>query len=139
MEARRVQLVLRDQLADSFRRYRSARNQVEQFQKTILPDAKENLRLVTRGQEQGEFSLFQVLTARQTYSRTRLAYVESLADLQKVVVEIQGLELTGGLNPATLGAAIQTQGAQRQAGLLNQLQEGATQQSLPAAVQSIGP
>jgi len=139
MEARRVQLVLRDQLADSFRRYLSARNQVAQFQKTILPDAKENLQLVTRGQEQGEFSLFQVLTARQTYSRTRLAYVESLAELHKVVVEIQGLELTGGLNPATLGTAIQTQGAQRQAGLLNQLQEGATQQSLPAAVQSIGP
>ena len=124
MEARRVQLVLRDELADSFRRYQSARNQVEHFQKSILLDAKENLQLVSRGQEQGEFSLFQVLTARQTYSRSSLAYVESLAELHKVVVEIKGLQLTGGLNPATLGAAIQTQGSQRQQGLLNQLQEG---------------
>ena len=138
-EVQRVRLVLHDQLADTFRRYESARRRVERLQNQVLGDTEENLRLVTDGQRQGEFSLFQVHAARQLYSQTQLAYVDSLTELRKQIVEIDGLLLTGGLNPAALGAAIQTQGGIQQQGLLNQLQERATQQLLPGTIQAIGP
>lgn len=138
-EVQRVRLVLHDQLAEAFRRYESARIRVERLQTHILPDADENLRLVADGQRQGEFSLFQVLTARQLYAQSHLAYAESLTELRKVATEIDGYLLTGGLNPATLGAAIQTQGGIRPQGLLNQLQESSSKQLLPGAIQAIGP
>jgi hypothetical protein len=74
--------------------------------------------------------------ARQTYFESNLAYVEALTEFRKVVAEIEGLQLTGGLNPASIGTAIQTQpggGAQRQRALLNQVQQGSARQLLPAA------
>jgi len=140
-ESERVRLVLRDQLADTFRRYQAARYQVERLHDEILADAKENLDLVTTGQKVGEFNLFQVLVARQTFAQSQLAYVESLTELQKVAVEMNGLQLTGGLNPAALGAAVQTSGAGagRQKALLNQLQETNTQPLLAPALQAVGP
>jgi cobalt-zinc-cadmium efflux system outer membrane protein len=139
-EVARVRLVLRDQLADSFRRYSTARYRVDEYRQQVLPSAKENLELVQTGAREGQFNLFQLLTARQTYAHANLGYVEALTELQKVTVEIQGLQLTGGLNPATLGTAIQmgSGGVNRQ-GLLNQVQEGATKQALPGALQSLGP
>ena len=54
--------------------------------------------------------------------------------------EIDGLMLTGGLNPATIGAALQSQPGMtnRQQRLLNQVQEGASKQILPPALQTSG-
>ncbi|HEX4131430.1 MAG TPA: TolC family protein [Pirellulales bacterium] len=138
-EIERVRLVLRDTLAASFRRYEVVRNSVEQLRSEILTDAKENLDLTTAGYKAGEFDFARVLAARQTYFQSNLSYVESLAELRKIVVEIEGLQLTGGLNPATLGTAIQSQGGFRQQGLLNQLQDSATKQILPPAVQAATP
>ena len=139
-ELQRVRLVLRDQLADSFRRYEMARSQVQRLRNSMLRDAKENLDLTTEGYRQGEFDLLRVLAARQTYSQANLAYIESLVEARKVLVEIDGLQLTGGLNPATLGAAIQSgPGATRQRGLLNQLQDTNTKQLLPATIQATTP
>ena len=139
-EIARVRLVLRDQLSDSFRRYQSAHNQVERLRKSILPDAKENLDLTTEGYKEGEFNFLQVLNARQTWIQSNLAHVEAVTELRKVIVEISGLQLTGGLNPATLGAAIQTTtGTMQQRGLLKQLQDSSSKQLLPAAAQAIAP
>jgi cobalt-zinc-cadmium efflux system outer membrane protein len=138
-EVARVRLVLRDQLADSFRRYTTARFRVDEYREQVLLSAKENLDLVQTGTREGQFNLFQLLTARQTYAHANLGYVEALTELQKVAVEIQGLQLTGGLNPATLGTAIQMGGGINRQGLLNQVQEGASKQALPGALQSLGP
>jgi cobalt-zinc-cadmium efflux system outer membrane protein len=138
-EVARVRLVLRDQLAESFRRYSTARYRVDEYRQQILPNAQENLELVQSGVREGQFNLFQLLTARQTHAHANLGYVEALTELRKVVVEIQGLQLTGGLNPATLGTAIQMGPGVNRQGLLNQVQEGASKQALPGALQSIGP
>lgn len=132
----RVQLVLRDLLAESFRRYETNRLQVQRFREKILPSAKENLELAEVGFRAGELTFLDLLTARQTYFQASLAKVEALTELRKVVVEIEGLQLTGGLNPAEVGGALQAQpggGAARQRLLLKQVQEGASQQLLPAA------
>ena len=136
-EIERTKLVLRDLLAESFRRYQTSLKQAKRFHDSILPNAQENMELTEEGYKAGESSFLQVLTARQTYIETQLAYVESLTELRKVTAEIEGLQLTGGLNPAAIGAAIQASGGGgstgRQRALLNQVQQGASRQLLNAA------
>lgn len=139
LEVARVELVLRDQLVDSLRRFTAAKYRVEEYRQHVLPNAQENLDLVQAGTREGQFNLFQLLTARQTYAHAHLGYVEALTELQKTAVEIEGLQLTGGLNPATLGTAIQLSPGVSRQGLLNQVQEGASKPALPGAVQSISP
>ena len=135
-EIERTKLVLRDLLAESFRRYQTSLKQAKRFQDSILPDSQENLDLTEQGYKAGEASFLQVLTARQTYIEAQLTYVESLTELRKVTAEIEGLQLTGGLNPASIGTAIQGQAGGstgRQRALLNQVQQGASRQLLNAA------
>ena len=135
-EISRVRLVLRDQLADSFRRYKTSRRQTERLKQAILPNTEENLKLATQLYTAGETAFAPVLVAQQSYFESQMAYVEALTELHKVVTEINGLQLTGGLNPAAIGSAIQTQpggSAQRQRALLNEVQDRAAKQLLPAA------
>lgn len=137
-EVRRTRLALQDQLADVWRRYETARQQVVQLRADILPDVDENLRVTDAGYRAGEINFLQVLAARETFSRSQVAYVDAWTELRKAVIEIDGLLLTGGLNPASLGTALQAQGGLggRPQGLLNQLQEGSSRQLLPPALQS---
>ena len=135
-EIRRVQFVLRDQLVDSFRRYKTNRLQAQRLKQAILPNADENLQLTMQSYKAGEIAFRDVRAAQETYAQSQVAYIETLTELQKVVVEITGLQLTGGLNPAALGSAIQSQpgGAmQRQRVLLKDLQDRSSKQLLPAA------
>ena len=132
----RVQLVLRDQLVDSFRRYKTSLRQTERLKQAILPNTEENLKLAMQLYTAGESAFSPVLVAQQSYFESQMAYVEALTELHKVVTEINGLQLTGGLNPAAIGSAIQTQPggtAQRQRGLLKEVQDRAAKQLLPAA------
>lgn len=134
-EIGRVQLVLRDQMADSFRRYKTSLRQVERLRK-VIELTEENLALTEKVFEAREAPLMTVLQAQQAASHNQLAYVEALTELHKVATEIQGMQLTGGLNPAAIGSAIQNQpggGAQRQRALLNEVQDRASKQLLPAA------
>jgi len=137
-EVERVRLVLQDLLTEAFRRYRTARDQVSSLRDNILPDAKETLQLTTEGYKQGEFGIWEILSARQTYFESSLAYVEALTELQKVSTEINGLQLTGGLNPAEIGTAIQGAGGgvSRQRAVLNKVQENSSKRLLPAALQT---
>ena len=132
----RIQLVLRDQLADSFRRYQTSLRQTQRLKQSILPNAEENLSLCQQLFSKGQTAFAPVLAAQQSYFKSKVAYVEAQTELHKVVTEIQGLQLTGGLNPAAIGSAIQIQaggGAQRQRALLNELQDNNSKQLLPAA------
>jgi cobalt-zinc-cadmium efflux system outer membrane protein len=141
-EYQRIRLALSDQLAASFRQYQSLRGQAERLRKEVLPKARENLDLITEGYKLGRFDFLRVVSARQTYFQARLASIDSLTELHKVVVEIEGLQLTGGLNPTEVGTALQTTPGAAGAGLrgvlLQQLQEqrGAASRNLPGAVQA---
>ena len=141
-EYERITLALRDQLAAAFQQYQSARNQAERLKAEIMPLAKENLDLTTKGFKAGQFNVTQVLAARQAYFQTNTAYIDALTVLHKIAVEIEGLELTGGLNPTEIGTALQTQlgtgGTGARNVLLNQLQQrsGGGSQLLPGALQS---
>lgn len=140
-EYQRIELALQDQLAGAFQEYLSAKNHAEVFQREILPRAKENLDLTLRGQKLGEFDLARVVAARQQFFQTTLAYVEALTALHKVAIEVEGLELIGGLNPTEIGTALQRQGGAAAGGtrsvLLQQLQQQGLQgsQMLPGAIQ----
>ena len=131
----RSQLVLRDQLADSFRRYKTSRVQARTLKESILPASEENLKLTTKAYQGGEVSFRDVLAAQEAFAQSRIAHIEAVTDARKVAVEITGMQLTGGLNPAAIGSAIQTQpgGGQRQRALLQEVQDRATKQLLPAA------
>ena len=137
-EVERVRLVLRDLLTEAFRRYRTARDQVTSLRDEILPDAKETVQLTSDGYSQGEFGILDVLSARQTFFEGSIAYVEALTELQKVTTEINGLQLTGGLNPAEVGTALQGAGGSvsRQRAALSKLQESTSKRLLPAALQT---
>jgi cobalt-zinc-cadmium efflux system outer membrane protein len=140
-EYERVRLALADQLAGSFQQYLSFKSQAERLRQDILPRARENLELTTQAYRLGRFDFLRVLNARQTFAQTNLAYVDALTALHKLVIEITGLQLTGGLNPTEVGTALQTTpgaGAGVRNVLLQQLQEqrGAASRSLPGAVQA---
>ncbi|MHB1029145.1 MAG: TolC family protein [Pirellulaceae bacterium] len=93
----RVELLLQDQLAEAFRDFEVARDQVAQYRQGILPDAKKSLELTRAGYQQSEFGYLELLTAQQTYSRTNLAYIARLRELWLSAVQIDGMLLTGGL------------------------------------------
>jgi cobalt-zinc-cadmium efflux system outer membrane protein len=135
-EITRVQLVLRDQLNESFRDYRKFYRTATRFEKTILPSMEKSLESATRVYKSGQTGITPVLTQQQQYFQTQETHIEALTNLHKTAVQIQGMQLTGGLNPAAIGSAIQNQpggGAQRQRALLNETLDRNTKQLMPAA------
>ena len=81
-----------------------------------------------------------MLNARQKLFDVTLAYVDALTAVQKVAIEIDGLQLTGGLNPTEIGTALQHQGTAgggQRSMLLQQLQQQGLQASqlLPGSIQ----
>jgi cobalt-zinc-cadmium efflux system outer membrane protein len=138
----RLELAIRDQLATAFRHYQSLRSHADRLGRDILPRAKENLDLTTKAYEVGQFDFPRVLAARQTYFQTKLAHIDALTELHKIAVEIDGMLLTGGLNPTEVGTALQGQAGAGSTGirgiLFQQLQEqrNGASRNLPGAVQA---
>lgn len=115
-EVNRLELTLRDRLAETYQRYQAARNQVQTYRESILPTAEENLSLTLKAYEEGELDFLRVLTARRDLFQANIDYVNSLTELQISRIEIEGLQLTGGLepvlsNPTPANQAGQTNGA----------------------------
>ncbi|WP_010581669.1 TolC family protein [Schlesneria paludicola] len=98
-EVTRLELSLRDDLADAYQRYQSARSEMEIYRDQIVPTAESNLALTQKAYEEGEFDFLRVLTARRDLFQARVNYVTALTDLRSAVIEIRGLLLTGGLDP----------------------------------------
>lgn len=94
----RVDLQLQDRMAEVFREYEIAREQVAQYRQAILPDARKSLELTRAGYQQNEFGYLELLTAQQTFTRTNLAYIGALRELWLSITKIDGMLLTGGLN-----------------------------------------
>ena len=97
-DVERLQLSLRARLADEFRNYQKAREQVDRYRDDILPRAQENLDLTNTAYRQEQFDFLRVLTARRTYFEANLAYVAALIELRRAEAAVSGFVLTGGLN-----------------------------------------
>lgn len=91
----RVQPSLKQWLAAAYERYANARQQVERYEKDILPDAQSSLDLMNTGYKAGEFGYLLLLTTQRTYFQTNLAYLDTLLQLRESTVEIEGLLLPG--------------------------------------------
>lgn len=137
-EVQRTELALRDQLAEAFRRYETAKAQVQDLEASILPDSKESLELAVAAYKASEVGFLTVLTAQRTYVEASVANLDAWLELRKVTTEIDGLLLTGALNPAEVGTALQNTGGSQRRGILNQIQESQRSSSLPAAIQTSG-
>lgn len=138
----RLRQALSDQLAASFQQYSSFRSEAERVESELLPRAKENLELTTEAYRLGRMDFLRVVDARRTYFQTRMSQIDALTALHKVVAEIEGLQLTGGLNPTEIGTALQTTPGRPGAGsrrvLFQQLQSqsNTSQRNLPGALQA---
>ena len=98
-ELRRVELSLYQRLAEAFERYVIARQRVETYVQTILPNAQSTLEMIRAGYREGEFGYLNLLTAQRTYFEVNLNYLESLKEFWLRCVELEGMLLVGGLEP----------------------------------------
>lgn len=92
-----LQLELQNRLAPVYEQYANARNQVERYQKNILPAADESLALTRQRYSSGEGNYISLLTAQRTFSQTQLNYLDAVRALRISEVEIDGLLLSGSL------------------------------------------
>jgi cobalt-zinc-cadmium efflux system outer membrane protein len=92
-EVRQAELRLTERLTGAYQRYQNARLQTEVYDKQILPNAAESLRLVRLGYERGDpkYDYTAVLQAQRILVEARLAYVQALGDLWRAASEIAGL------------------------------------------------
>jgi cobalt-zinc-cadmium efflux system outer membrane protein len=91
--ARTVELRLTERLATAFQRYSASRQQVEIYEKEILPNARKALNLIRKGYEGGDpkFDYTAVLEAQRTLVQAQLLHVQARGDLWRAASEIAGL------------------------------------------------
>lgn len=93
----RAQLAIQERLAQEFRQYSNARQQVDIYRVSILPDAQANLDLAAKAYRAGVVPFLNQLTAQRTFSQVKIAYLESLLSLRRSEVMIEGLLLSNSL------------------------------------------
>ena len=98
-EVARIEASIKSRLAATRQDYDAAAVAVRQYDGEILPRAAQTLELSEKAFAAGEFDFLQVLIVRRTYFEANLKYVESLAALAQARARIDGLLLTGGLEP----------------------------------------
>ena len=92
-EVQQLELRLTERLTLAYQRYQGARQQTESYQKTILPDARESLKLVEAGYRAGDrkYDYTTVLQAQQVLFQAQLAHTQALGELWRSVIEIAGI------------------------------------------------
>lgn len=89
--ARQTELDLTRQLAAATGRFDVARQQVERYEKSILPKANESVRLMQRAFEQGQFDLMRVLQSQRALIESELNYLTAQEARWNAAAEISGL------------------------------------------------
>lgn len=98
--ARRVELSLERQLAQSYQDYVGARQRVDRYASEVLPRAQRSLDLTRSGYSNGEFTFLELLTAQRTYYQTNLVYLDSLSEMGATSRRMNGLLLSDSLQIA---------------------------------------
>jgi len=96
-DVQRLELMLQDQFAVTFREFENARQQTERYRERILPKAKKSLDLVTRGYDKGQVEYLTLLNAQQTYVEVSLRHLNAMQAMQLAAAKIEGQLLTGSL------------------------------------------
>lgn len=91
-----VELKLRTQTQSALDQWSTAAQEVESFNKVILPAAQSAVDTATRGFEMGKFGFLEVLDAQRTLISARSQYLEALATATEARVAIERIH--GDLN-----------------------------------------
>jgi outer membrane protein, heavy metal efflux system len=98
-ELERVSLSLRQRLADVAMHYNDALQSVEDFRAESLPLARRAYEIQSANFRQRRAAWPQVLVAQRTFVELNQEYVQSLLELRRAEVAINGLLLVDGLAP----------------------------------------
>jgi cobalt-zinc-cadmium efflux system outer membrane protein len=96
-EVCRVELSLRQRLARSYARYRTAQALVKEYREHSLPEAKEAYELYLDSFKKRRAAWPQVLVAQRTYFQISVDYADALDQLRRAEVALLGLLLVDGL------------------------------------------
>jgi cobalt-zinc-cadmium efflux system outer membrane protein len=94
----RLRLSLQSGLAEAYREYQDALNRVALYRDEIVPREQQTLDLIQAAYPI-QFDFLRLLTARRSYFEARLNHLEALVDLRQAEVTLDGLLLTGALDP----------------------------------------
>jgi cobalt-zinc-cadmium efflux system outer membrane protein len=97
-EVARVELSLRQQLARTYARYRTATETAEAYRTGNLPEAKEAYELYLDSFRKRRAAWPQVLVAQRTYFQISVDYITALDELRTAETAILGLLLMDGLD-----------------------------------------
>ena len=102
-DAQSVRVQLAELLADAWRRYVAASEQVKVIVDELVPATTEGIELTRKGYEAGQLNLLSFLTAQQSLSRAYLSYIDTQEQRWLAACDIAGLlQLENFPPPATL-------------------------------------
>jgi cobalt-zinc-cadmium efflux system outer membrane protein len=89
--SRRTQVELIGQLAGATGRFDVARQQVAKYEKSIMPKARETVKISQQGFQQGQFDLLRVLQSQRALIESQLNYLNAQESRWTAAAEIAGL------------------------------------------------
>lgn len=96
-EIRRTELHLQKMLAQTYGKYLTALQSVQNYRDVILPEKREAYRIQLRSYERNRIGWPEVLKSYDDYTNSRIEYVKSQAEVRINEVLIDGFLLHGGL------------------------------------------
>jgi len=84
-----VELRLRSETRSAVSQWRTALQDVEDYDRTILPSAQQAVDTATRGFEMGKFAFLDVLDAQRTLIEARALYLEALAQATDARAQVE--------------------------------------------------
>lgn len=99
-EVKRLEMAIKSRLARASQEFDSALETVQQYDREILPNARQTLELSEQAYRTGneEVNFLQVLMVRRTFFEANLKHVRALGELAKANARIDGLLLSGALD-----------------------------------------
>ncbi|MCB9637438.1 MAG: TolC family protein [Myxococcales bacterium] len=91
VETERIRLQLLARLHTAYRRYQLAQQVVKAFQGQILPQLQQQLDLIAKGYRSGQIDLLRLLTARQSFMKGQLGYLQALQQATQAHFELAWL------------------------------------------------
>lgn len=89
-ELERLKLKLRADFAETFAVYKSARAEVQTYQKEIIPDVNRLFTLSQQAYQQGQINFLEISAARTAYVEASVNYLDALQKLADSLVKIEG-------------------------------------------------
>jgi outer membrane protein, heavy metal efflux system len=92
-DERQVELRLTERLTAAYQRYLVARRQADSYQKNIVSQARESLRLIETGykSQDRKYDYTAVLQAQQVFFQAQLAQTQALGELWRAVVDLAAI------------------------------------------------